>query len=101
VKAHLDFREKNGYETLTVDVYRPDIPPSDDDNDDDDDGGGGEGHGVLVKNAHIYVASTDNHAFLGPKSLNEMAMQIVESVGPSGRNVDCNVSISCVIPKKK
>ncbi|KAJ3411939.1 hypothetical protein HDV05_001464 [Chytridiales sp. JEL 0842] len=71
VKAHLDHREKNGYETLKVEVLRDDV----------------EGR-VLVKGATIYVASTDNHAFLGPRSVKEMATQILESQGASGRNLD-------------
>ncbi|KAI8851373.1 ChaC, cation transport regulator 2 [Chytridium lagenaria] len=70
VRRHLDFREKNGYATYVTDVFHP------------------EQREPIVKGATIYIASTDNHAFLGPKPLIEMARQIAITSGPSGRNLD-------------
>ena len=64
---HLDYREKNGYERVPVSLTFA---------------GSAEVEGV------VYVAPIDNHAFLGDAPLDEMARQIRESVGPSGRNVD-------------
>ena len=36
----------------------------------------------------VYIAATDNHAYLGPAPLPEMARQIIACAGPSGRNLD-------------
>ena len=36
----------------------------------------------------IYVAREDNHAYLGPASLEEVASHISRSHGPSGSNTD-------------
>ncbi|KAJ3291717.1 hypothetical protein HDU76_007241 [Blyttiomyces sp. JEL0837] len=71
VKEHLDFREQNGYATYQVDVFRCDVHD-----------------GPIIRNALIYVGTTDNPAFLGPESVNDMAMHIAKSVGHSGRNID-------------
>ncbi|KAJ3025017.1 UNVERIFIED_CONTAM: hypothetical protein HDU68_007565 [Siphonaria sp. JEL0065] len=68
VVAHLDHREKNGYSSLTVDVF--------------------EGQDRFLANAHVYIGTTDNEAFLGPVPCNQLAQQIVVSHGPSGRNID-------------
>ncbi|KAI8996725.1 ChaC-like protein [Gaertneriomyces semiglobifer] len=77
VKAHLDHREKNGYQTFEADVYHPqtgdDVP--------------------LVKGALVYVATTDNESFLGPVDLMEMAAQIANTRGPSGWNAHCGLRI--------
>ena len=64
---HLDYREKNGYERVVVSLTLA--------------------HGKDVDGA-VYVAPMDNFAFLGDAPLEEMARQIRDSVGPSGRNVD-------------
>ena len=63
----LDHREKNGYERVEVCIEFTDTERVD---------------GV------VYIASTDNHAFLGPAPLDDMATQIRTSVGPSGKNID-------------
>ena len=66
VFENLDHREKNGYRRHEVVL------------------GIGEGNTTGI----AYIAASDNHAFLGPASLDEMAAQILESVGPSGSNRD-------------
>lgn len=68
VFAHLDHREKNGYERHPVNIALDcsDCPVD----------------GV------IYVAAEDNHAYLGPAALEELAEQISRSSGPSGSNTD-------------
>ncbi len=66
VFAHLDHREKNGYERIAVDIEF------------DDD----RVRGI------VYRAAQDNHAFLGPAPVEAMAAQINRSAGPSGANRD-------------
>lgn len=67
VFAHLDHREKNGYERCDVAIGLAD---------------GRRVQGVT------YVAPAHNPAYLGPASLDDIAAQIVRSCGPSGSNVD-------------
>ena len=66
VFAHLDYREKNGYERLTVDIVFGDTQTS----------------GVA------YFAAMGNFAFLGDAPPDEIAAQIIRSVGPSGTNIE-------------
>jgi cation transport regulator ChaC len=66
VFAHLDHREKNGYERHPVDI------------------GFAEGRALGV----VYIAAPDNPAFLGDAPLVEMVAQIKRCAGPSGTNVD-------------
>ena len=63
----LDHREKNGYERVhtTLNLH---------------DGRAVEGL--------VYIAPRNNFAFLGEAPLPEVAQQILQSVGPSGRNID-------------
>lgn len=63
---HLDFREKNGYERVGVDIRF------------DKETVGGV----------MYRASETNHAFLGAATIDEIAWHIHRSVGPSGANRD-------------
>lgn len=66
VLDHLDFREKNGYERVGVDIRF-------------DDG---------VVTGVVYRAAEDNHAFLGAATIDEIALHIQRSHGPSGANRD-------------
>jgi cation transport regulator ChaC len=68
VFEHLDHREKNGYERYPVDIEL------------DEQAEPVEGV--------IYVAAEDNHAYLGPAHLEEVASHIADSHGPSGSNRD-------------
>ncbi len=66
VFEHLDYREKNGYERQTVDTFFDDAQTS----------------GV------VYIAATNNFAFLGEAPLGEIAAHIKRCAGPSGTNID-------------
>ena len=66
VFEHLDHREKNGYERHELTIHFDD----------------GDAPGVT------YVASMDNHAFLGDAPEKEMVTQILRCKGESGSNVD-------------
>ena len=68
VFEHLDHREKNGYDRFAVRL-------------------------VMEKTEQMvdgltYVAAVDNHAYLGPVPLPELAAHISRSSGPSGSNTD-------------
>ena len=63
--AYLDHREKNGYARHAVQLHFDT---------------GDSAHGL------VYIATKDNHAYLGPASLDCMAAQIRASHGPSGSN---------------
>jgi len=66
VFAHLDHREKNGYERIALDIHFD---------------------GQVVAGVS-YRAAEDNPAYLGPASIDEIAAHIQGSVGPSGSNRD-------------
>ena len=78
VFAHLDDREKNGYERVAVNLTLAD---------------GEDVEGV------VYIAPTDNFAFLGDAPLEEMAHHIQTSAGPSGRNVDYLLELAAALRK--
>ena len=67
VFEHLDYREKNGYRRFDTPMALAD------------------GRSVT---ATVYIASADNHAFLGPEPLEVIADHIRDSHGPSGANRD-------------
>ncbi|CAG8593761.1 16429_t:CDS:2, partial [Cetraspora pellucida] len=68
VKAYLDYREKCGYTIHYTDVYQI-------------------GHDEpIIKNAIVYIGTTENESYIGPASLDAIARQILQSVGPSGPN---------------
>ncbi|MBN7796609.1 gamma-glutamylcyclotransferase [Parahaliea mediterranea] len=65
---HLDHREKNGYERIATEIrFERDGETAD---------------GVF------YIATPDNHAFLGDAPIEEIAAHIARSRGPSGSNRD-------------
>lgn len=66
VFAHLDHREKNGYERIGIDIEFDDQHVA----------------GIT------YRAPETNHAYLGPAPLAEISAQIDRSAGPSGSNRD-------------
>ena len=74
--AYLDHREKNGYERHEVRLDFPD--------------------GNSVRGL-VYLATHDNHAYLGPAPLADMAAQIVTSRGPSGRNIDYLLELAAAL----
>lgn len=67
VLAHLDFREKNGYQRVLTPLQFED---------------GHVGEGI------VYIATEDNEAFLGEAPLKEIAAHIHRAEGPSGTNRD-------------
>lgn len=73
---HLDHREKNGYERVVVRLTLSD---------------GEDVDGV------VYIAPTDNFAFLGDAPLGEMARHIRAAAGPSGKNVDYLLELAAAL----
>jgi glutathione-specific gamma-glutamylcyclotransferase len=65
---HLDHREKNGYLRFEVDINFTDSNP------------------LQSKKGLVYIAPTDNEAFLGAAEELEIAQHISQSTGPSGDN---------------
>ena len=75
VFEHLDHREKNGYERHQLTIHFQDS----------------ETPGMT------YVAATDNHAFLGEASEDEMVEQILRCKGDSGSNTDYVLELARVL----
>ncbi len=76
VFTHLDYREKNGYlrfETTLELRGRGSVPGT------------------------VYIATEDNHAFLGPASAWEIAEHIRGARGPSGRNRDYLLQLAAAL----
>ena len=73
VLDHLDYREKNGYLRFSTTMIF--------DN-------GSEENGL------VYIATEDNEAFLGSLPEKEIALQIANAVGPSGKNSDYLISLA-------
>ena len=67
VLQQLDYREKNGYEKLSINL---------------------EISNNTSQIAVTYVAKENNHAFLGSAPMQSIASQIISSSGPSGENKD-------------
>ena len=73
VFAHLDVREKNGYERVEVSIHLLETAGN---------------ACVQAVPGVTYVGREGNAAFLGPAAPEEMAAQILRSKGPSGSNAD-------------
>jgi cation transport regulator ChaC len=69
VFENLDHREKNGYQRFDVGLQCHTDPTE-------------------VLDAVVYIAPTDNFAYLGPAPIDQIARQIATSHGPSGSNRD-------------
>jgi len=67
VLAHLDFREKDGYQRVLTPLQFID---------------GHQSEGI------VYIATEHNEAYLGDAPLSEIALHILRSAGPSGTNQD-------------
>ncbi|MEQ8858588.1 MAG: gamma-glutamylcyclotransferase [Pseudomonadales bacterium] len=94
VFEHLDHREKNGYRRIAIELEALATRR--------DPGGGNRGLETAPTGgewfaAVVYVAPTDNFAYLGPAPLPEMAAQIVASRGPSGANVDYLLELAAAL----
>jgi cation transport protein ChaC len=77
VFEHLDHREKNGYERHAVSIALTAQQR--------------QVGGIL------YVARDDNHAYLGPVPMAELAAHIDESSGPSGSNRDYVLALASAL----
>lgn len=68
VLAYLDYREKGGYDRVTLPVHGRD--------------------NAIFCEALVYRATPENVNYLGPKCMHCLASQVVSSIGPSGPNVE-------------
>ena len=75
---HLDHREKNGYLRYEIDIHFD------------------QGHSPSYKTIKglVYIAPTDNHAYLGQAPEEDIAKHIFDSAGPSGENKDYVFSLA-------
>ena len=71
VRAELDEREKNGYTTETIDLYRLDAAGREE---------------VALPAVTVYIGRPDNEAFVGAEPLDRLARRIHSCRGPSGEN---------------
>ena len=69
VREHLDYREKNGYSTHTVSLFDPN-----------------DRSVVIATDALVYIATTDNEAYLGYSRPVDIAWHVLGAHGPSGPN---------------
>lgn len=76
IMAGLDYREKGGYERLEVSLHFK--------------------HGALV-NGITYHATPANPNYLGEASVENIAIQIFNSIGPSGSNIDYVLSLASAL----
>ncbi|KAI8986381.1 ChaC-like protein [Pilobolus umbonatus] len=79
-RAYLDHREKNGYTVHKVDVYNDKDPNT-----------------PAVKDALVYIATTDNEAYVGPAPAAQIANQIYETYGPSGWNAEYLLNLAVAV----
>lgn len=78
VFENLDHREKNGYQRVDIELQSLEAA--------------GSGFPAVV-----YIAPTDNFAYLGPAPLADMARQIATSHGPSGANLDYLLELAAAL----
>lgn len=71
----MDYREKGGYKRVPISFYPKD-------------------ENVQSFQITIYLANDDNPQYAGHADINIIAQQIVDSVGPSGTNIEyiCNLA---------
>lgn len=69
VRAHLDHREKGGYASVSVTFHPEDNTHSPFD-------------------LEIYIGTEENPFYLGPADIQDIAKQIYQSEGPSGKNTE-------------
>ena len=69
VMKYLNFREKNGYEQVTVNFYPDNV----------------DSHGESIPLV-VYIGTAENEHYLGEDTIENIAQQIAKSVGPSGSN---------------
>ncbi|XP_061166841.1 putative glutathione-specific gamma-glutamylcyclotransferase 2 [Saccostrea echinata] len=80
VRAHLDHREKGGYSCVT-ELFHPDEDT------------------VEPFQLTIYMATETNTNYLGPAPVKDIANQIVNSVGPSGKNTEYLLNLAEAVRK--
>ena len=76
VLGGLDYREKNGYARHTLTLEPQDGEPFE---------------------GLVYIATPDNEAFLGDASAAAIALQIFESRGPSGPNIEYLLNLAAAL----
>ena len=81
VKEHLDFREKDGYSTVYTKVYDPLGPFSD----------LGDLLPTIDEDVLVYIGTSENPNFMGPRPLEELLDIISTRSGPSGSNRECMI----------
>lgn len=78
---HLDHREKNGYLRYQVPLFF------------------NSGNQESSKTGIVYIAPTDNAAYLGPASIEQIAAQIARCHGPSGPNKEYLLELANALRK--
>ncbi|XP_069117727.1 putative glutathione-specific gamma-glutamylcyclotransferase 2 isoform X2 [Argopecten irradians] len=86
VREHLDYREKGGYTLARVKFHPENTQESPID-------------------LELYLATEGNDNYLGPAPINEIAKQVIVSIGPSGKNIDYVLNLAqamrCIAPGRE